>query len=69
MRCKACDAEMSDEDVIRKFPADAEGARAYSDLCGKCFETSIEVLFDEYQEPENDYGLFYSTRTMPTMQE
>ena len=69
MRCKACDSEMSDEDVIRKFPINEKGVREYSDLCGKCFEISVEVIFDEYQEPEIDYGLFYSTRTMPTMQE
>lgn len=66
MRCKACNSEMSDEDAIRKFPPDENGVRAYSDLCGACFETAVEVLFDTYEEPVS-YGEFFSPCSMSTM--
>lgn len=50
-RCKACNAVMSDEDLCRKFPPDADGKRDYSDLCGDCHMISVDVLFDNFVEP------------------
>lgn len=68
MRCKACNAEMTDDEAVRKFPPDDEGNREYSDLCTQCYNISVDVLYDTYMEPES-YGEFYSTHRMPTMQE
>lgn len=68
MRCKACNSEMSDEDAIRKYPPDENGRREYSDLCGSCFETAVEVLYDTYEEPVS-YGEFFSPCSMSRMPE
>lgn len=68
MRCKACNAEMSDDDAVRKFPPDDAGDREYSDMCFDCYSVAVEVLYDNYEEPES-YGEFYATQRMPSMQE
>lgn len=62
MRCKACNARMSDEDTCRKFPPDATGHRDYSDLCGACHQIAMDVLFDVYIEPKfyDQYTLYDS---------
>lgn len=44
MRCKACDAELSDTDVKRKGLFTGE----YMDLCAKCYGT-IREDFDDSQ--------------------
>lgn len=69
MRCKACNAVMSSEDLVRKYPTDAEGNRDYSDLCGSCHEESVAVLFGNYVEPENDYGTLYASLGLSSMHE
>ena len=53
-RCKACNSILSEEDMRRKFPIDVALTRDYSDLCGDCFEDSVAVVFDCYEEPTND---------------
>lgn len=64
MRCKACNAVMSSEDMVRKYPADTEGNRDYSDLCGSCHEESVAVLFGNYVEPETDYGPLHFSHSL-----
>jgi len=48
-RCKSCNSIMSDEDMVRKFP---DGT--YNDLCGDCYEESMNILYDNYREPEHE---------------
>lgn len=69
-RCKACDAIMSSEDMIRKFPADSLGNKHYSDLCGHCHEESVQILYGNYKEPE-EYNVTESlcqTHSLPQLQ-
>jgi hypothetical protein len=56
-RCKSCNSVMSDEDMLRKFP---DGS--FSDLCGDCHEESVNVIYDNYTEPEeyNEHTLYAS---------
>ena len=54
MRCKACNAQMSDEDCCKKFPPNSEGKVEYSDLCGDCYELSTDILFDTYHEEQDE---------------
>lgn len=59
-RCKACNAVMSEEDMVRKFPKDEEGNREYSNLCGACHEEAIMIMLGNYREQEDDYSLYTS---------
>ena len=69
-RCKACNALMSDDDMCRKFPPDADGHRDYSDLCGDCHQIAMEVLFDTYVEPKTyDNHLLYQAHGLSFMSE
>lgn len=68
-RCKACNALMSEEDLIRKFPPDPEGNREYSNLCGSCHEIAVNAIFNIFYEPEYDILPLYESRAMPKMSE
>jgi hypothetical protein len=54
-RCKACNAQMSEEDLCRKFPPDKDGKREYSQYCGSCHEEIIAIMFNNYREPSHEY--------------
>ena len=54
-RCKACNAQMSEEDLCRKFPPDKDGKREYSQYCGNCHEEIIAIMFNNYREPSHEY--------------
>ena len=52
-RCKSCDACMTEEDMCRKFPPDETGKRDYSDMCLRCYDDVVAILYNNYKEPEN----------------
>ena len=66
-RCKACDSIMSEEDCIKKFPPNSLGKIEYSDLCGSCFETVMEVMYDGFQEVTDEF--IYTPHSLPTVPE
>lgn len=42
MRCRACDAALTDPETVRKLPCSG----TFADLCEPCFNTVVADLFD-----------------------
>ena len=68
-RCKACNAQMSEEDLCRKFPPDDNGKREYSQYCGSCHEEIIAIMFNNYREPSHEYVTLPWTRALSELSE
>lgn len=63
-RCRSCDTILTEADMVRKFPADKDGKQHYAELCSNCYEETMDIYFDRYQDPLQDldiiqYGATY----------
>ena len=68
-RCKACNSQMSEEDLCRKFPPDKDGKREFSEYCGSCHEEIIAIMFNNYREPQHEYVTLPWTRGLSELSE
>ena len=65
-RCKACNKLLTEEDLVRRYPPDEHGKREFADLCFDCYDVSLAVLYDNYEDSDEH---LYIPHSMSRMQE